>query len=1023
MVGYWAFDEGEGTVASNALRRHPDIFGSSGTARVVSPVWVDGKHGQAIDFSGARTAVLVDKTRELDCERQVTIAAWVKLASPKARCMVVSHEYAYRLCVNQGRKSRVRLQLNLDGKWAGNWLAGKTALESGRWYHLAGVYDGKERRIYIDGKLDASQPAQGAIAAGKGFIIGAQRIKATKKRVFKQGGRVGYQVAESFAGVLDEVRVWNRALSQDEIKKAADEGQAAVLSQLKDDRDLHFYTVRCVSMLGDDTPCEVAVFNGSDKPFSGTVLSAISGVEGKGIEYANHRIGVGPGQRHALRIPFAPKAAGPHTLSLSVGGKVVLSASAYVLAPQPRQAVSEPELTKVLSVDLTEDLAPDAFCHDGTSKVVQSPIGPYREAGTKKLSRFVARLPLRMTGLHLVRVTYPDDKERTCEIATWSPVNADRFNGHTGYFTGGDYPISGKLQTFELVMWARHMDQALVFTTWLDGQPAAASRIDVFEIEGRLPARPASQVDNLRHIGHYWEDAQPLSRCFGGSGAEMADFDRTVVNLCDYLDYTGQNVLMHPVVWYRGPIYNSLVEARGKAGGFHLPTAGWMDILLERFEERGLKFHGLFNVHELPSLMRNMNADGGKVRAGEPTFNSVSKDNDVFVKTWHHRASMFNALHPRVQRPVLALVEELVERYASSPAFAGIGFHLTMAQLLQPGSLEVSYDDWTVGQFERDAHVRIPASARDPERFGKRHEWIMENARDQWIRWRCERVAAYYGKVAGILMSKRRDLRFVVTILEPPMSIMDPQRLAWMRGKRLVELSREGGLDPALLAKHPGLIVQQRLGPTAKRKRLTFGTERGRWGCPPPTQASIDAVRGMDFAEAQQREYRTTDDFAVFLYNRYFENAIGRRRPLASEWYRSIPWRASAIVPAHDHFMDYYAHALAVFDPALIAIGGFTNGTVGHESRVERFARVFRQLPTGKWQDIADLGEHVVGRTTRWHGKRYVYLVNRSCEDRLVVLRDTGGLEPIGGSPPLISDSRTLSVTLSPYQLAAWTGR
>jgi len=523
-------------------------------------------------------------------------------------------------------------------------------------------------------------------------------------------------------------------------------------------------------------------------------------------------------------------------------------------------------------------------------------------------------------------------------------------------------------------------------------------------------------------IGHFWEDAQPLSRCFGGNAPELMDFDQVACNLCDYFDYTGQNLLMHPVVWYEGPIYNSLVEARGGKGGFHFPTTGWVDILLERFEERGFKFYGLFNVHQLPSLMRKMNADNAKIQAGEPTFNTVSKDNEAAIKTWHHRSSMFNALHPQVQERVLALVQELADRYGASPAFGGLGFHLTLAQLLQPGSPDVSYDDWTVGEFEKDTGIAVPAGPRDPERFGKRHDWIMANARGEWIRWRCEQVADYYGKVARILRSKREDLEFVVTLLEPPMSIIDPQRIAWMEGKPLVEQAREAGIDPLLLAKQPGLVIQQRLGPSAKRKRLASGTTRGRYGCPPPTPENIAAIRGMDLHAEQQQAFRTTTDFGVFLYNRYFESAVGRRHPLKSQWYQSIPWRATAVVPAHDHFMEYYAHAVAMFDPTILATGGFTNGTVGHESRVERFARVFRQLPTGQWQEIPGLGRDMVGRTTRVGDKAYLYVVNTSAEERRVVLETTVNMSPVADSPRLEQAPDGQAVTLSSYQLAAWVG-
>ncbi len=1043
LVGYWAFDEGRGASAANYARRAPDLFGSTGAARILNPVWTQGRRGAALDFRNRRSVALVQKTRELNCPRQVTIAAWVRVAAPgETRGMILNHEYAYRLAVTPGRRPRVQFQLNLDGRWAGNWLTSKRALEIGKWHYVAGVYDGRERRIYIDGRLDAAAPATGAVSAGRGFTLGATYTKRGRRR---RGATSLYSPRETFPGVLDEVKVWSRALSRDELAAAAARGRAQVLAGLPRETALSFYVVRCVAMLGRDAEFELAAFNGARTAYEGAVSVAVFSAAGARAYEQTHTLRLPGREKRRIAIRFRPAEPGAYEIRLSRGGFELFRAAACVLAPQPRAPVGElvlrggvgaaaasrkagraptlgreGKLKRILHVDLTQPLGTERFCDDGTSRVVRSAAGAYREAGPKKFSRFVVRLPLRRTGLHLVRVAYPDDKPRTCEIASWSPEPDDRFNIHSGYFTGDPYPLSGEMKTLEFIIWARSKDQALVFTSWLDGQPAAAASVDVFEIQGRPPARPASRAPNRRLIGHYWEDAQPLSRCFGGGAPELADFDRVARNLCDYFDYTGQNLLMHPVVWYEGPIYNSLVEARGGKGGFHMPTNGWVDIVLKRFEERGFKFYGLFNVHQLPSLVKAMNADAAAVRAGAPTFNTVSKDGEVRTKTWHHRLALFNALHPRVQARVLALVQELADRHGDSPAFAGVGFHLTYASLLQPGSLDVSYDDWTVAEFEKDAGVRIPVDARDPQRFRKRYDWIMAHARAEWIRWRCRRVANYYGKIAAILRRKRKDLQLVVTILEPPMQIIDPQRLAWMHGKTLVEQAREAGIDPELLAQHPGVVIQQTLSPSAMRKRLTFGLQRGRWGAPPPTPESIAAIRAMDLCAEQQRAFRTTAGFGAFLYNRYFESAVGRRRPLKSAWFKSIGWRASAVVPGGKHFMDYYAHAVAMFDPTLLATGGFTNGTAGHEAQVERFARVFRRLPAGGWKEIAGLPAGVVGRTLRVAGKRYAYVVNTSPRRRRVALPFSGKLRPLGDSPPLAAGRGATRVELAPYQLAAW---
>ncbi len=995
LAAYWPFDEGAGDVAGDLMSRHGDLFGHTGSAALSGQPWTEGRVGKAISFAGDGTELSVRKTGPLQCGNAVTVAAWVKLDAPTERGFIVNHEMAYRLCVNQGRRNRVRFQLSLDGAWAQNWLVGQTSLEPGRWYHVAGVYDGAERKIYIDGTLDAREEASGTIGNGGDFTIGTD-----------------------FSGAIDEIKVWGRALPEDELRLAMSQDRAQVEAMLTPEHALSYYPVRSVVRLGKREPIEIAIFNGGQQPFSREIACRVVSAGGTRVYDRAHDVSISPGQKAHLEIEVEAREPGAHELILSTDAGEIFRTPIHVLAPGSRRAAGTLRTRPLLAIDLAEDLGPDMLCDDGTSRVVDSPLGRYREAGEPKFSRFVVRTRLKRTGLHLFRVTYPDDKVRLCEIITSSPAERDRFNAQTGYFTGVHYPLSMRLQTVDLLVWARDVEHAVVFTTWLDGQPAAAAKIEVFEVDGGLPAGPASAGPNRRDIGLYWEDAQPLAWCFGGDGPSLAGFDEVASRLCDYMDYTGQNALYHPAVWYSGPIYNSLVEPRGAQGGQALPTAGWMDILLKRFEERGLRFYPTLNVHQLPSLLQSMNADGERVAAGEPTYNTVSKDNEVRSWTRHHRPPLFNAIHPRVKERVLALIDELASRHAPSPAFAGVALHLTMCQLLQLGTLDVSYDDWSIERFEEDAGIAVPVDAGDPERFGKRYEWLMENARDEWIAWRCRRVTEYYAEAARLLRSKREDLQLVLSIWDPPMAVTEDARARWEAGETLADLAREGGIDPALLGEIPGVVIQKYLGPTDYRRSLTKAR--------PGTEDELISVREMDFAEEQLRAFSTTRPFGVYFHNRYFESAIGRQQPLECDWFRSIAWRASAIVPSHDHFMEYYAHAMAAFDPGFIAIGGFTNGTVGHERQVERFARVFRALPIGDWQPIPDLGEEVVGRTLQSEGRRYLYLVNRGPIEVSVTVPSRfleADPEALGGSPALARTDRGHQTKLGPYQLAAWMGR
>jgi hydrogenase maturation factor HypE len=79
---------------------------------------------------------------------------------------------------------------------------GSTALPLNTWSHLAGTYDGATLRLYVNGVLAASQPYTGSIITSSGAL--------------RLGGNAVW--GEYFTGRIDEVRIYNRALSQSEIQ-------------------------------------------------------------------------------------------------------------------------------------------------------------------------------------------------------------------------------------------------------------------------------------------------------------------------------------------------------------------------------------------------------------------------------------------------------------------------------------------------------------------------------------------------------------------------------------------------------------------------------------------------------------------------------------------------------------------------------------------------------------------------------------------------------------------------------------
>lgn len=93
----------------------------------------------------------------------------------------------------------------------GKTLSSKTRLESGKWYHVAGTYDGKELRIYINGKLENTASYSGP-------------LRSDNAPVFLGGGNLSsIEWGNHFTAncLLDEVRIYNRALSESEIARLA----------------------------------------------------------------------------------------------------------------------------------------------------------------------------------------------------------------------------------------------------------------------------------------------------------------------------------------------------------------------------------------------------------------------------------------------------------------------------------------------------------------------------------------------------------------------------------------------------------------------------------------------------------------------------------------------------------------------------------------------------------------------------------------------------------------------------------
>ena len=193
-VGAWGFDERSGRTAL-------DGSGSGNRGTLSGPVRTRGRFGGGLAFDGRRDWVSVPDSPSLDLTTGMTLEAWVRPARVGG---------AWRTVLVKERGTRLAYGLYAGPRPSGHVytsaeraLRGRSALRRNRWSHLAMTWDGKVIRAYVDGRRVAGHALAGTAQRSSGPLrIGGNGIWP-----------------EWFAGVIDEVRVYDRALTAAEIAR------------------------------------------------------------------------------------------------------------------------------------------------------------------------------------------------------------------------------------------------------------------------------------------------------------------------------------------------------------------------------------------------------------------------------------------------------------------------------------------------------------------------------------------------------------------------------------------------------------------------------------------------------------------------------------------------------------------------------------------------------------------------------------------------------------------------------------
>jgi hypothetical protein len=207
LIGWWTFDEGMGDTALDWSGRgyHGIFFGTTWTT--------PGALGDAaVNFTGSARVAIRDLTYEGTDYPEVTVSLWIRTTMWNGQ---------YIASFDRDQYWRVGINLNGVGPGLVGWhvmtsngqvdLPSTTRVDDAAWHHVCGVFDNGRMTIYIDGQAENSQ------TSGTTFGTGNVRygILGVNNNATTFNGATG--IGSPIAGDVDDLRIYDRALNEDEI--------------------------------------------------------------------------------------------------------------------------------------------------------------------------------------------------------------------------------------------------------------------------------------------------------------------------------------------------------------------------------------------------------------------------------------------------------------------------------------------------------------------------------------------------------------------------------------------------------------------------------------------------------------------------------------------------------------------------------------------------------------------------------------------------------------------------------------
>jgi len=201
LISWWKFDEGQGTIAYDSIgNNHGTIYGAT---------WTIGQFNGALSFDGMDDYVDMADTVKNYLETSYTFSAWIKTNTILGVHSIAAYrrstyDIGYQILLHlQHNNSDVQFAVGSQNYAVASY---PDALTTNTWYHIVGIREENVLNVYVNGVSGIPDSETFGEISPDNFKIGAIHC-------------CGQVIQSFFDGTIDDVKIFNKALSMEEIKQ------------------------------------------------------------------------------------------------------------------------------------------------------------------------------------------------------------------------------------------------------------------------------------------------------------------------------------------------------------------------------------------------------------------------------------------------------------------------------------------------------------------------------------------------------------------------------------------------------------------------------------------------------------------------------------------------------------------------------------------------------------------------------------------------------------------------------------